>query len=148
MEADTVESVFWLARPSYFRWAGAILLVVVSFYLEIRPEPGVLHPFAGRDLSAGAELDPDSISWRRVPQGLLPEVDPQGVLKIDVAAGEALTPSMIGGQPMAPDGWWALEMPVPAGTLNGTEVRLVVDIRTSPRVIPGVLMRIIDSDGF
>lgn len=122
--------------------------MAVSFYFEIRPQPGVLHPFAARDLSAGSELDEHSISWRRVPQGLLPSVEIHGVLRIDVAAGEALTPSMIGGQPVAPDGWWALEMPVPAGTPNGAEVRLVVDVRTSPRVIPGLVIRMIDSDGF
>lgn len=122
--------------------------MAVSFYFEIRPEPGVLHPFAARDLSAGIELDEHSISWRRVPQGLLPHVELDGVLRIDVAAREALAPSMIGGQPIAPDGWWALEMPVPAGTLNGAEVRLVVDVRTRPRVIPGVVIRMIESNGF
>jgi hypothetical protein len=140
--------VFWLARPSYLRWAGAILLVAVSLYFEVRPVPGVLHPFATRNLSAGSELDEGSIDWRRVPQGLLPEVETQGVLRIDVIAGEALSPSMVGHQPVAPTGWWALEIPVPSGTRNGAEVRLVVDTRTKPRVIPGVLIRMIDSGGF
>lgn len=140
--------MFWLARQSYLRWTGAILLVAVSFYFEIRPQPGILHPFTARDLSAGTGLDESSIEWRRVPRGLLAEVDPTGVLRVDVSAGEALTPSIVGGQPVAPAGWWAIELPVPKGTHNGAEVRLVVDIRNEPRVIPGMVIRMIEGSGF
>lgn len=140
--------VFWLARPSYFRWAAAVLLIAFSFYFEVRPDPGILHPFAATNLAVGTALDDAMVDWRKVPQGLLPEVDPHGVLRIDVSAGEPLTPSMVGGTPVAPEGWWAIEIPIPAGTTIGAEVRLVVDTRATPRVIPGVVVRVVESDSF
>jgi hypothetical protein len=139
--------VFWLARPPYLRWAGAILLVVTSLYFELRPEPGVLHPFAARDLAGGTVLVPELVVWRRVPVGLLPATEPEGVLRLDIESGEPLLPSSIGDTPRAPDGWWALELPVPAGTVSGAEVRLVVNVRQDPRVIPGLVIKTLGASG-
>jgi hypothetical protein len=107
-----------------------------------------MHPFARSSLNAGNELDESSIVWRKVPKGLLPEVDPQGVLRIEIMAGEPIVPSMVGGAPVAPEGWWAIEIPVPSGTTIGSEVRLVVDTRTTPRVIPGIVIRLAEGDSF
>jgi SAF domain-containing protein len=136
--------VYWLARPSYWRWAVAILLVGASFYFEVRPTPTVEHPFAGADLTAGTDITAEPISWRRVPVGVLPETIVEGLLLVDVASGQPLVPSMLDSAPSIPKGWWAISVPVPEGSLPGSEVRLVVDVRGNPRVVPGLLIRSFD----
>ena len=136
--------VYWLARPSYWRWAAAILLVATSLYLELRPVPSVPHPFAQTDLAAGSDIADTQVDWRSIPIGVLPETLVEGFLLVDVPAGQPLLPSMLGATPAIPNGWWGLAVPVPAGSLPGSEVRLVVDLRGSPRVVPGILIRTFD----
>ena len=116
----------------------------LSLYLELRPNPGVDHPFAGADLRAGADVTLAEIVWRSVPLGVLPEIAPEGFLLIDVEAGQPLVPAMLDTAPMIPPGWWALSVPVPAGSVPGSMVRLVVDVREAPRVVPGKLIRIFE----
>ena len=65
--------MYWLSRPSYWRWTAAILVVVASLYFELRPTPSVDHPFAGADLSAGSDVSTALIDWRPVPIGMLPD---------------------------------------------------------------------------
>jgi hypothetical protein len=48
---------------------------------------------------------------------------------------------MLDAAPLIPTGWWGVSVPVPEGSLPGLEVRLVVDVRGSPRVVPGLLIR-------
>jgi len=134
--------VYWLARPSYRRWAAAILVVGASLYFELRPTPSVDHPFAGADLRAGSDVKVAAIDWRPVPVGVLPDMDLDGFLLVDVEAGQPLLPAMLDAGPLMPAGWWGVSVPVPEGSLPGSEVRLVVDIRGSPRVVPGLLIRI------
>jgi hypothetical protein len=134
--------VFWLARPSYWRWAAAILVVGASLYFELRPTPSVDHPFAGADLAAGSDIKLATIDWRPVPIGVIPETVLDGFLLVDVEAGQPLVPSMLDAAPPIPAGWWGVSVPVPEGSRPGSEVRLVVDIRGTPRVVPGLLIRI------
>jgi len=136
--------VFWLARPSYWRWAAAILLVGGSLYFELRPTPSVRHPFAATALPAGVEMTDRNVSWREVPVGVLPETMVEGFLLVDVEAGQPIVPAMLGTAPSIPSGWWGLSVPVPEASLPGSEVRLVVDVRGVPRVVPGVLIRTFD----
>ena len=133
--------MYWLARPSYWRWAAAILLVGASLYFELRPTPSVEHPFAGADLTAGSDLAAAVIDWRTVPLGVLPETILEGFLLVDVDSGQPLVPALIGAAPPIPTGWWGVSVPVPEGSLPGSEVRLVVDVRGTPRVVPGLLIR-------
>jgi hypothetical protein len=133
--------VYWLARPSYWRWAVAILLVGTSVYFELRPTPTVDHPFAGADLAAGADIAQAEITWLPVPVGVLPETALEGFLLVDVASGQPLVPSVLDPAPSIPTGWWAISVPVPEGSVPGTEVRLVVDVRGTPRVVPGLVVR-------
>jgi hypothetical protein len=79
--------VYWLARPSYWRWAAAILLVGASLYFELRPTPTVDHPFAGVDLTAGSDITAAVIDWRSIPIGVLPETALEGFLLVNVASG-------------------------------------------------------------
>lgn len=133
--------MYWLARPSYWRWAAAILLVSTSLYFELRPTPTVDHPFAGADLVAGADIAQAEISWLPVPVGVMPQTVLEGFLLVDVASGQPLMPSMLDAAPSIPTGWWAISVPVPEGSIPSTEVRLVVDVRGTPRVVPGLLIR-------
>jgi hypothetical protein len=133
--------VYWLARPSYWRWAVAILLVGASLYLELRPTPSIEHPFAGADLTAGSDNSDAVLDWRSIPIGVLPETILDGFLLVDVEAGQPLVPAMLDDAPLIPTGWWAVSVPVPEGSLPGVEVRLVVDVRGAPRVVPGLLIR-------
>lgn len=133
--------MYWLARPSYWRWAAAILLVGASLYFELRPTPSIEHPFAGADLTAGTDIREAVVDWRSIPIGVLPETTLDGYLLVDVAAGQPLVPAMLDDAPLIPTGWWAVAVPVPEGSLPGAEVRLVVDVRGAPRVVPGLLIR-------
>jgi hypothetical protein len=136
--------VFWLARPSYWRWLAAILLVGSSLYFELRPTATVRHPVAASDLVAGIELTEGDVSWTEIPAGVLPQTTIAGILLVDVDAGEAIVPSMLGSAPSIPSGWWGLSVPVPEASIPGSEVRLVVDVRGVPRIVPGLLIRTFD----
>jgi SAF domain-containing protein len=133
--------VYWLARPSYWRWAAATLIIATSLYLELRPTPTVEHPFAATDIAAGTDVTTAHIEWRSVPIGVLSSTTLEGYLLVDLNAGEPFLPSLLGSAPTIPNGWWGLSVPVPTGSVAGSEVRLVVDVRGSPRVVPGVLIR-------
>lgn len=140
--------MFWLARPPYLRRVGAGLAVVVALWFELVPEATVLHPFAKTDLTAGATVTPGDFEMRVVPPGILPGVEPDGVLATPLARGEPLTPGMIAQTPAVPAGWWALDVPIPAGVGAGTEVRLVVDQEQIPRVVIGLVVRVQAVDDF
>jgi len=139
--------VYWLARPSYWRWAAAILLVGSSLYFELRPVPTVEHPFARTDLTAGSNITEAEVDWRSVPVGVLPETIVEGFLLVDVAAGHPITPAMLDAAPPIPSGWWGLSVPVPEGSLPGSQVRMVVDVRGLPRIVPGLLIRTFEEAG-
>ena len=140
--------MYWLARPPYLRRAGAVMIVVVAVWFEVAPDATVLHPFAKSDLAAGTAVTPTHFEQRPVPPGVLPEVSPEGVLTVAVASGEPLVPAMVRRIPVVPEGWWALDVPVPAGVGAGTEVRLLVDQAESARVVVGLIVRIQESDSF
>lgn len=140
--------MFWLARPPYLRRAGAFLAVVVAIWFELAPDPTVEHPYARVDLPAGAEVTPLDFERREVPRNVLPTVEPEGLLVIALAKGQPLMPGMISATPAVPLGWWALDVPIPAGVGAGTEVRLLVDQELSPRVVVGVVVRVQEADSF
>lgn len=117
--------MFWLSRPPYLRWMAAVLVVVAAGAWELRPRPQVSHPFAATDLPAGTVLSADSFERRLVPAGLLPVVEPTGTLLHALEDGEPLLPSHLAGVAI-PEGWWAVEVPVPAGATPGMLVKVVV----------------------
>jgi len=140
--------MYWLARPPYLRRVGAVLIVVVAVWFEMAPEPTVPHPFAKVDLPTGMPVTPADFELRPIPPGILPPVDPEGVLAIAISSGDPLVPGMISNSGLVPDGWWALDVPIPAGVSAGTEVRLVVDQEEVPRVVVGLIVRVQESDSF
>jgi hypothetical protein len=70
------------------------------------------------------------------------------VLTINITNGDPLVPAMVSQSPVVPEGWWALDVPVPAGVGAGTEVRLLVDQEVSARVVVGLIVRIQETDSF
>ncbi|HSL24782.1 MAG TPA: hypothetical protein VLA54_00770 [Acidimicrobiia bacterium] len=136
--------MFWLARPNHLRTLAAVGLVLASLYFELRPAGTVPHPYAATALAAGSEMSGAALEWRPIPRGLLSPVPASGILLVDVAAGEPLTTSLVGEAPPIPQGWWSLALPVPEGSVPGREVRLVVGARDSPRVVPGLLVRVFE----
>lgn len=114
---------------------------------ETRPVPHDSRAFIKTDVQAGDSLSPDVLEWREVPVGFLPELaEPNGIFVANFTAGTPLVQSMLAAEPAMPPGWWGIEVPVPGGTSVGTEVRLVVDVRLEPKVIPGVVIRIVGED--
>jgi len=120
--------VYWFRRPPYLRWVAAALLVAAAAWLDLRPDPTELRPFAAIDLPTGATIEASEIDWRLVPRGVLPPFDdPAGVVVRSVAAGEPLLPSSIATDRVpAPDGWWTMEVRLPKGAVPGQPVQLIV----------------------
>lgn len=139
--------MFWLARPPYFRRALAVVILAMAVAWELRPVPTDLRPYMVRDVTAGEKVLEDDIEWRRVPAGFLPEhASPSGFFLVDLERGTPLISSVVDEAKALPEGWWSLEVPVPEGTSAGIEVRLVVDVRAAPRVIPGFVVRLLGAN--
>ncbi len=137
--------MYWFRRPPYLRWAAAALLIVGAAWMDLRPQPTSLQPYAIVDLDPGTALDDTMIEWRSVPTGFLPSLnDPKGVVLRRVAAGEPLVPSALSTHQIpAPDGWWTMEVQLPAGAVPGQEVQLILlgtGSDTSPQSVPGLVI--------
>ena len=140
--------MFWLTRPPYLRRAAALAVLIVAVWLELAPTPTVFHPFARTALAAGHALDGDDFEMRPIPSGIFPPAEVKGVLTAPLRAGDPLTASMVGDIPQIPAGWWGLDVPVPAGVTNGSEVRLMINDGDLPRMVPGMVVRHQQSDDF
>jgi hypothetical protein len=120
-------------------------LIGSAAWIDLRPEPVVLQPFAAVDFVAGTPLDDTMIEWRTIPAGILPPLpDPQGIVLHPLAAGEPLVPSLASiGRVPVPAGWWTMEVHLPPGSFPGQGVRLVV-LPTNPderaRSLPGLVI--------
>ena len=137
--------MYWFRRPPYLRWLAAALLLIVAAWMDFRPQPMARQPFAAVDLLPGAVLDGTMIEWRSAPIGLLPPFDdPHGVILRPVTAGDPLVPSVLSiGQIPAPEGWWTMEVELPAGTAPGQDVRLIllpVGLDDDPQSVPGMVI--------
>ena len=139
--------MFWLARPPYLRRALAVLILLMAVGWELRATPTELRAYLARDVAAGEEVSDEVLEWRRVPIGILPEhPSPTGLFLVDVTRGMPLVPSVLGEASPLPEGWWSLEVPIPDGTAAGVDVRLVVDVRSAPKIIPGIVVRLLEAN--
>jgi hypothetical protein len=137
--------VLWLSRPPYLRWLGAAAILGLALWIELRPRAEVDHPFARFDLAAGSVVDEEAVEWRAVPGGVLPPVELGGLALVNIPAGEPLSPALVATDLVEPpEGWWALEAPLPAGALPGGSVRLVLlpspGAQGPPQVVEGEVM--------
>lgn len=133
--------MYWFTRPPYLRRIGAVLLIALAAWIDLRPSSMVQYPFASADLTAGATVDEASIEWRDVPAGLLPPAPPlEGALRYPVGRGEPITPSVLSiDRPVIPEGWWALSTTMPEDVVPGQQVQLVVAGAT-PHAYPGIVV--------
>ncbi|MDE0122403.1 MAG: hypothetical protein OXS33_11860 [bacterium] len=136
--------MLWFAPRPYLKWAGAAAIVGVSWFIQLMPSPVTLHPFAGMDIPAGAELSDDLFEYREIPEGLLPATAVHGILAVPLSRGDPLTSAVLAGtNTVVPDGWWAVELETPPGLLPGSQVLLVAGgdgPATAAEPIPGVVI--------
>lgn len=137
--------MYWLSRPPYLRWAAACLLIVFALYRDLAPESTVPHPFAVDLISAGAEVTGGDVAFRDVPAGLLDPVSLPFVTGRVITEGSPVLASDAEAGTRAPQGWWSIELPVPAGTKAGAEVLLVAD---DGDPILGLVVSAPTADGF
>jgi hypothetical protein len=115
----------------------------VAVWLEVRPSPTALHPYAAIDLAEGTLIEETMIDWRTIPAEVLPDPgNPTGMVSRRVAAGEPLVPSAVSSSRIvAPEGWWTLETRLPQGARPGQSVHLILlGVEEAPLAIPGVVV--------
>ena len=128
--------MYWLSRPPYWRWFAAVLIVAIALYLDFTGPPTEPYPFVAQATAAGEELE---IEWRPIPTGLLPahETPPANAWRA-LDAGVPLVPGMAGEAPVVPEGWWALEVDLPAAAAVGEAV--LVAIRDPQLEVAGLVV--------
>lgn len=117
--------MFWLSRPPYARWVVAGLVLVGGLVIELRGGPTVPHPFVTEQIAVGETIDESKVRWEEVPTGLLAPVHLPAIATRKILAGEPVPVSDDTADAGVPDGWWAVEVTLPAGTRPGMAVRLV-----------------------
>jgi hypothetical protein len=131
--------MYWLQRPPYLRRAAAALLVLAAIAWDLRGSTTEAHPFAARPIAAGSSFGADDVSWQRLPVGSFPIPDLDGkVAAVDLAAGEPITTSVLGGDLVVPDGWWAVPVDIGPHGVPGDDVLLV--ITDPPLTISGIVI--------
>ncbi|MEX0757366.1 MAG: hypothetical protein WD532_06990 [Acidimicrobiia bacterium] len=136
--------MFWLSRPPYVRWALAALVLVTGVIIEMRPMQTVPHPFTVDSIAVGNVVDETQVVWRDVPVGLFAPIHLPVTASRQIFAGE---PLLAGGGTTSvdtgiPEGWWAIELEIPAGASPGMRVRVV----TPEGGAEGVIVEIRDGD--
>lgn len=145
---DTVQGVFWMRRPPYLRWLAAAAVLVVALAFELSDRRSTPHPFAVRDIAAGATITNGDIEWRPVPAHLLPLPDlTNPVAAHDVSRGEPLRPSDVASSSLVPPGWWSLPLVLPQSAVPGVAVRIVV-LDEPMAAVEGIVVAAGESNAF
>ena len=118
--------MYWLRRPPYFRYLLAAVIVVGALVMEFRRPEVMLHPYAAEVIPSGSPLETASLDWKEIPTGVLPPVEVSGAAGRTVPAGSPLLPQDVSDSPRAPEGWWAVEVPLPSRAGVGQTVQVVV----------------------
>lgn len=104
----------------------------------------VPHPFAVDTVGVGDVVDETQVIWRDVPAGLFDSVRLPITASRLIVAGE---PVLVGGATESPDtgipdGWWAIEVEIPAGADPGMRVRII----TPSGGVEGLIVEVRDGD--
>jgi hypothetical protein len=103
------------------------------------PRPSVEHPFATTEIAAGEEIGDWNSRERSVPAGMLEPVTLTGVALTDIASGEPILASSVGDRDAnVPDGWWTVEIALPATARPGDRAQMV--LLDSGSVVPAVVV--------
>jgi hypothetical protein len=137
--------VIWLQSPPWARWAAALLIAAAAAWIEFRPEPTILHPFATEDIDPGTLVDEANTEARLVPVGTFAPVELGLTTLAPIRSGDPVLASDVGeGGGGVPDGWWSLEIALPRSAHNGDAARIV--ILDSDEVAAGVVVEEADED--
>lgn len=137
--------MLWLQNPPWARWAIALLITFVAVWAEFRPDQSRDHPFATERIAAGEALGPHNTESRSVPANLLTPVADGGFATRAFDPGEPITDGGVSTRPIAaPEGWWSVEVDLPAGADLGGEAQLV--LLDGGLVVPGRVTAIAGDD--
>lgn len=141
--------MLWFERPPLSRWLAGALLVAVAAWSELAPPSTAAVPYLAVDVPAGTRIESEHLTYREVPSGVVPEVEPEGgVAATDLRAGDPLVPSML-SEVSVPDGWLLIEAPVPDHAPPGTSaVAVVLGEDSPPREIPARVVDRGEADAF
>jgi len=128
--------MWWLRPVPWFRWVVAALLVGVAIVSDIGQSGSTPYPFAAEAMAAGEAIGDASVEWRDLPIGLLPDPNLEGRLRFDITAGTPLLPAFVDADPIVPEGWWLVDVPLPHGVVAGVAVRIV--LLDPPTTVAGI----------
>ena len=139
--------MMWLQRPPWAKWIAVTMVTAVAFWLEIRPDPLVEHPFAVTAIATGDAIGDHNTEPRRVPAGMFeaPEEDVHAL--VDIPSGAPVLATQTGPPRLVmPEGWWVVAVDVPAGADVGDPVRVV--LLDQGLTVDGVVSAVGSSDAF
>ena len=137
--------MIWLQKPQWVRWGVAVLVALAALWSEFGVEAVVEHPFAVAPVRAGEELNDANVEFRTIPEGVLAPVLELGKAAHDYGAGDPLTPGGVSFGPTGgTEGWWELEIDLPAGAGVGDSIRLL--LLESGLLIEGVVAVVPSTD--
>lgn len=100
---------------------------LLAFWIELRPEPVVEHPFAVETITPGEQIGDENTEMRSVPEGVLAPVEQGAIAQTTISAGEPVLPGHLSlANTAIPSGHWVVGADVPTGAKPGASVRLVV----------------------
>ena len=112
--------------------------------MEIAPEATTPHPFTVTDLAVGDTIDDTVVVWRDVPKDLFDPVVLPTTASRPLRVGDPVTvgDASAGVSSGIPEGWWGVEVDVPAGARSGMSVKLV----TGDAAVDGIVIDVTDGD--
>lgn len=139
--------MLWLQTPPWGRWIAAGLVVAAAFWVELRPEPLVDHPFAVTAIAPGDQVNESNTEPRRVPTGLFEPVELGQVAVRGVDTGSPVLGADVGeGRSVVPSGWWIVSTHVPPSATPGDAVSLI--LLESGSAVEGVVVTASVEDPF
>lgn len=139
--------MFWLQPPPYLRRLAIAALILFAFVWDLRSADTEPYPFSVQAMAAGEAFTEANVEWRQVPVGLLevPELVGRSAA-VALAAGQPITPAVLGSPATVPEGWWSVAIDLPVQATPGSSVLLVVV--DPPLTVPGVVVTAQSGDRF
>ncbi len=130
--------MLWLQRPPWVKWSVTGLVVITAIWIEVAPDPSVMHPFATIDISPGDPIGALNTEEIRVPAGLLDPVIPGSHATGRIRAGEPVLASDTGeASSLVPSGWWVVAADLPPTARVGDPVQMI--LLDNGRAVAGIV---------
>lgn len=119
--------MLWLQPFPWLRWFLVGLLIVIAAWIELRPQPTDLVPFAVVDMVPGDPVEEPFVEFREVQAGVMTTADTGELTTRPISAGDPVLASQTGsGEPTIPADWWIIPIELPDGVRVGDPVRLIL----------------------